>query len=433
MHTGLALAMGPGIAPTKEFEWDGVTWEVGRRLGEGKFAAVYECACPGRTTRVAAKFVDRSRLSPWAQAQLNTEIEVCGYLRHPHITHFHGSLRHGRYTILLLELSEGGELFERIVEKDSFRECDAARLMRQLLSAVSYLHSKRIAHRDLKPENLLLDSEEDDANLRVADFGSCKVFKMGDELDPMMASTPCGSMGYAAPEQIRQQLYEHQCDLWSAGVIAYVLLSGCMPFDPSTYAGSSFTLTFPDHLWSSTSTDAVDFIKQLLQVDPHLRPTAQQALAHRWLTCDTPLPSQLPTPRCLQVLKDSGHMADMFHHANEVWMYSCATTPIGPSRRNSVLRTQKTALVSPSLTDGQEQALANDPEPLGHNPQAIFVPSDPVSVPILTLPAHLHKRRKTDPNPATGVLNLKLSGTLSVPAGTPQPGATPTAAVAEGC
>lgn len=214
--------------PFAQISWNGRTWDLARRLGHGKFAVVHEAKCRDLPhKRVAAKIINKQAISAWGEAQLTTEIDVWKSLDHPHICKLYGSVTEGSYVILFLELATGGELFERILERSTFLEKDASRLIGQLLSAVAYLHERGVIHRDLKPENLLLDSMDDNASLRIADFGAAKLLSGLVSADsPALASTPCGSLGYAAPEQIRQQLYERQCDLWSAGVIAYVLLSG---------------------------------------------------------------------------------------------------------------------------------------------------------------------------------------------------------------
>jgi serine/threonine protein kinase len=228
---GLSVALGPQGLPFEEVEWEGRTWTLGEELGQGKFAVVYEVTCrdaPRVHTRIAAKVIDTERIGRWAHAQLQTEVEVWKTLSHPHICKLYGSVTHGRHLILFLEHAAGGELFARIVERASFLEKEASRLMRQLLSAIAYLHERGVIHRDLKPENLLLDSMDERASLRIADFGACKRLPLAPDGSSTLAfaSTPCGSLGYAAPEQLRQQVYERACDLWSAGVIAYVLLSG---------------------------------------------------------------------------------------------------------------------------------------------------------------------------------------------------------------
>lgn len=354
-------------------------WDIGRRLGFGKFAVVHEVRCRALPQRMAAKIIHANRISAWAQGQLKIEAEVWGRLSHPHICKFFGSVELAvgteKYLVFFLELAAGGELFERIVERENFFENDSARFMRQLLSALSYLHANGVIHRDLKPENLLLDAMDDSASLKIADFGACKLVE-GQALRAF-ASTPCGSLGYAAPEQMRQQMYERQCDLWSAGVIAYVLLSGCMPFDPSTYAGSSFNLVFPEPLFSAITADGIDFIRQLLQIDPMLRPTAQSALGHCWLSNTAPLSAALPTPRQLKILRSSGNLDGMFSHANDIWLYSCATTPVdtipGLRKHRHVDDLSQPAMLMPEAPD--------------------------LEVPILALPSHVHKRLKKGSSP----------------------------------
>ena len=161
----------------------------------------------------------------------------------------------------------------------------------QVLSALEYLHSFGVLHRDLKPENLLLESADDDARVKIADFGASKlVISAG-------AKTPCGSLGYAAPEQLRglkfaQDVayvppYDKEVDLWSVGVITYILLSGSMPFDPASYSAENISkknaLEFPPDLFGGCSPEATEFIKSLLQIEPSKRLSAQQALKHPWL------------------------------------------------------------------------------------------------------------------------------------------------------
>mmetsp|Transcript_24262 Transcript_24262/g.56094 ORF Transcript_24262/g.56094 Transcript_24262/m.56094 type:complete len:412 (+) Transcript_24262:172-1407(+) len=386
--------------PFPSVVWESNTWALGQRLGQGKFAVVHEATCrevPGR--RLAAKIVNSEIISKWAQAQLKTELEVWQTLDHRHVCKLYGSVREGKYLILFLEHAAGGELFERIIARETvFVEKEASRFMRQLLSAVSYLHDCGVIHRDLKPENLLLDSTADDASLRVADFGACKVVTKA-ATPSAYASTPCGSLGYAAPEQMRQQLYERQCDLWSAGVIAYVLLSGCMPFDPSTYAGSSFELNFPEELFATVSPDAIHFIRQLLQIDPQLRPDASTALSHRWLTTEAPLPSALPTPRLLRGLCQSGKFDDMFSHASDIWLYSCATTPVGNIPGNS-RRERRYSVMTSGGDESQQQVEQEEEQQQQHQQQQAQLQEqsqldhEELEVPILSLPPHVRKRLK---------------------------------------
>jgi len=192
---------------------------------------------------------------------------------------------------LVMELVVGGELFYKIVEKGNYSEKDAANIVRQMIKGVEYLHSKGIAHRDLKPENLLCASENDKDpqyqpfRVVIADFGLSKVFDKGEQLE-----TSCGTPDYVAPEVITAEgSYDKSVDMWSCGVITYVLLCGFSPFLSSTQTGLFEKIIkceydFPDPEWTHISENAKDFIRRLLVKDPKARYTASQCLEHAWLT-----------------------------------------------------------------------------------------------------------------------------------------------------
>ena len=195
-----------------------------------------------------------------------------------------------------------------------------------------HLHSLGVIHRDLKPENLLLASKAAGADIKIADFGHTKRVGLGGGVAGDDATTPCGSLGYAAPEQLSLRRYEREVDLWACGVIAYVLLSGTMPFDPSKYedhlAAEPFVVRLPDEHWAGVSADARDFVLRLLQLDPDKRPRAREALAHPWLQQGgggaAVASPRLPTPTRLQQLQQSGLLHHHFAHAAEVWHFACS-------------------------------------------------------------------------------------------------------------
>jgi len=334
-----------------KIEFEGEVWDFEKKLGSGRFASVYRLRCSSTPTKtpIAAKVTTLQGISPWARSQLSEEMAIWQTLRHPNIVQLYGHLADATKHILLLELARGGELFERIVSMTSFCEELAARQIREVLSALEYLHSFGVLHRDLKPENLLLESEADDAPVKVADFGASKlVISCG-------AKTPCGSLGYAAPEQLRglkfatnAELvppYDKEVDLWSVGVITYILLSGSMPFDPTTYSAESLErhngLEFPPNLFGSISAEACEFIRSLLQIDPSKRLSAETALLHPWLsepadaadgsiamTLTTPTArlTPLPTPRRLKALQDSGKL-------KKAWDRAAEAGPLGSARQ----------------------------------------------------------------------------------------------------
>ena len=186
----------------------GKTYELGERLGNGRFATVYAMHLTGPAAwfgpdrnPLAAKVSLLPGMSAWARTQLATEVSIWAGLRHPNIVRFVGRISSANRHVAILERAVGGELFERIIKLSHFDEATAARQVGQVLSAVDHLHLHGIVHRDLKPENLLLASDADDAAVKVADFGAAKRL-LGPDGAP--ARTPCGSLGYAAPEQVRR-------------------------------------------------------------------------------------------------------------------------------------------------------------------------------------------------------------------------------------
>jgi calcium/calmodulin-dependent protein kinase I len=193
----------------------------------------------------------------------------------------HGTVR------LVLELCEGGELFDRIQQKQYYPEQEAKVLIRNLLEAVAFIHSKGIMHRDLKPENILLASKVSNTDIKISDFGLAKVSKDFPRRLPRSHSI-CGSDFYLAPEVIKQEEYGREIDIWSVGVICYVVMSGSLPFFHNVLHKLyrqivERDLGFPEQAWRTCAKGAQDFILRLLQVRPGDRLTAEQSLNHPWL------------------------------------------------------------------------------------------------------------------------------------------------------
>ncbi|KAB0406946.1 hypothetical protein E2I00_002336, partial [Balaenoptera physalus] len=192
---------------------------------------------------------------------------------------------------LVLELVTGGELFDRIVEKGYYSERDAADAVKQILEAVAYLHENGIVHRDLKPENLLYATPAPDAPLKIADFGLSKIVE-----HQVLMKTVCGTPGYcvftlsAAPEILRGCAYGPEVDMWSVGIITYILLCGFEPFYDER--GDQFMFRrilnceyyFISPWWDEVSLNAKDLVRKLIVLDPKKRLTTFQALQHPWVT-----------------------------------------------------------------------------------------------------------------------------------------------------
>jgi calcium/calmodulin-dependent protein kinase I len=206
---------------------------------------------------------------------------------HPNIIKLHEVYESSKYIHLLCPYLEGGELFERIKSKGLYQEKNAAKVMTQFLSALAFMETKRIVHRDLKPENLILVSKGDDTNIQIADFGLASYMPSNSDLLYLR----CGSPGYVAPEMLADNGYDCKSDVFSAGVICYVMLSGRPAFKGKDVqevlaANKKCEPDFPDKYWSTISPEAKDLVNKLLVKDPAQRISAKDALQHPWFSRD---------------------------------------------------------------------------------------------------------------------------------------------------
>jgi len=268
----------------KQFE---EKYDIGDELGRGAFSVVKKCVSKNSGKTYAVKVIEKKNVGQ-DMARLRTEIEILKRVKHPNIIRLK-EIRENEDTLFIVtEIVTGGELFDKIVELGAYTEADAAKLVLKMVSAIDYLHDMNIVHRDLKPENLLLKSTEDVSEIKLADFGLSKI--VGQKV---MMQTACGTPGYVAPEVLNATGYDKEVDLWSIGVITYILLCGFPPF-----YNESLPLLFeqimkadfdyPPDYWDEISDQAKDFIDKLLVVDPQKRMTTKDALAHKWLAGAAP-------------------------------------------------------------------------------------------------------------------------------------------------
>jgi len=249
-------------------------------LGHGAFGEVRKCSDKKTNTIYAVKILRKKALDTKGKQLLEREIAVMSKLQHPNIVSMIGAYDTPRKTYLILELIPGGELFDEIISRDKpYFESDASGMVKQILRAISYMNSMGIAHRDLKPENILLDK---DHNIKISDFGLSKDFSSD------VMSTSCGTPTYVAPEVLLGTAYDVQCDIWSTGVITYILLSCHIPFDGDDENEVfnrilSACYSFPSPLWDGVSEQAKDFIAKMFVLDPKKRNTADQCLDHEWM------------------------------------------------------------------------------------------------------------------------------------------------------
>eukprot|EP01097_Dermamoeba_algensis_P002647 TRINITY_DN2047_c0_g1_i1.p1 TRINITY_DN2047_c0_g1~~TRINITY_DN2047_c0_g1_i1.p1 ORF type:complete len:362 (-),score=66.70 TRINITY_DN2047_c0_g1_i1:76-1161(-) len=256
-------------------------YDFGREIGRGGFSVVYEATDKTTGQKYAIKHIKKETMAEAEDLQLlKREIRIMKKVSHPNILKLYEVYEEDDDFYLVMELVKGKELFDRIVERGQYSERDASAIIRQLLSAIAYLHSLGIAHRDLKPENLL--SYGDPETVKLVDFGFSKNF--GEE----KMVTSVGSPGYVAPEILTNESYDMAVDMWSVGVIIYVLLCGFPPF----YADSPPDLfkkilaveyDFDDPAWDYVSDAAKDLIRHLLVKDPKKRLTADECLSDPWV------------------------------------------------------------------------------------------------------------------------------------------------------
>ncbi|CAK0809912.1 unnamed protein product [Prorocentrum cordatum] len=259
-------------------------------IGTGRFAVVRLCWLRDEPEACFALKVISQCEAPADLARVHEEIKTLNVIgMHPGITSLVDIDKSLPGTIrLVMELCEGGELYDRIESKGCYSELDAKACSSNLLKAVAYIHGKGIMHRDLKPENILLVSSASDTDVKISDFGLAKVAQ-GFPNELPRSQSICGSDFYLAPEIIRQEQYGREVDAWALGVIVYVLLSGVLPFFHAELHKMyrqivERDISFPDKPWKSVSKTAMDFILSLCCIKPSDRLTAQRGLSHPWLT-----------------------------------------------------------------------------------------------------------------------------------------------------
>ncbi|KAH3666874.1 hypothetical protein OGAPHI_003323 [Ogataea philodendri] len=257
-------------------------YQIVKDLGEGSFGKVKLAYHTATGQRVALKMINRKTLSKSdMQGRIEREISYLRLLRHPHIIKLYDVIKSKDEIIMVIEFA-GKELFDYIIQNGRMKEDQARRFFQQIIAAVDYCHRHKIVHRDLKPENLLLD---DQLNVKIADFGLSNIMTDGNFL-----KTSCGSPNYAAPEVISGKLYAGpEVDVWSCGVILYVMLCGRLPFDdeliPALFKKiSNGVYTLPHDL----SDGAKHLLTKMLVVNPLNRITIKEILEDEWFKVDLP-------------------------------------------------------------------------------------------------------------------------------------------------
>ncbi|XP_059668615.1 calcium-dependent protein kinase 20 [Cornus florida] len=276
-------------------------YSLGRKLGQGQFGTTFFCISKATGKEFACKSIAKRKLTTEEDVEdVRREIQIMHHLAgHPHVISIVAAYEDAIAVHVVMELCAGGELFDRIIQRGHYTERKAAELARVIVGVVEACHSLGVMHRDLKPENFLFVNQEEESLLKTIDFGLSVFFRPGETFTDVV-----GSPYYVAPEVLRKH-YGPECDVWSAGVIIYILLSGVPPFWDETEQGIfeqvlKGDLDFISEPWPSISDSAKDLVRKMLVRDPKKRLTAHEVLCHPWVQVggvapDKPLDSAVLT------------------------------------------------------------------------------------------------------------------------------------------
>ncbi|EPS60285.1 hypothetical protein M569_14517 [Genlisea aurea] len=268
-------------------------YTLGKKLGQGQFGTTYHCVEKATGIEYACKSIAKRKLlcrddydDVWKEIQIMHHLS-----EHQNVVRIKGTFEDNLFVHLVMELCGGGELFDRIVQKGHYTEKKAALLMKTIAGVVEACHSLGVMHRDLKPENFLFDTPDEDAKLKATDFGLSVFYKPGQYFSDVV-----GSPYYVAPE-VLYKYYGPEADVWSAGVILYILLSGVPPFWAETDNGIfkqilKGKVDFESEPWPHISDSAKDLVQRMLERDPKKRISAHQVLCHPWIVDDNVAPDK---------------------------------------------------------------------------------------------------------------------------------------------
>lgn len=268
-------------------------YELGKEVGRGHFG--HTCWAKGKKGElknqpVAVKIINKAKMTTAISIEdVRREVKILKALSgHQNLVKFYDAFEDANNVYIVMELCEGGELLDRILSRGGrYTEEDAKSIVVQILNVVAFCHLQGVVHRDLKPENFLFAKKDEDSLMKVIDFGLSDFIRPDQRLNDIV-----GSAYYVAPEVLHRS-YSVEADMWSIGVITYILLCGSRPFWARTESGIFRSVlradpNFEDSPWPAVSAEARDFVKRLLNKDHRKRMTASQALTHPWLRTENP-------------------------------------------------------------------------------------------------------------------------------------------------
>ena len=394
-------------------------YNIVKTLGEGSFGKVKLATHQSSGQKVALKIISRRKLITRDMAgRIEREIQYLQLLRHPHIIKLYTVITTATDIIMVLEYA-GGELFDYIVQNGKMPEDKARKFFQQIVCAVEYCHRHKIVHRDLKPENLLLD---DQLNVKIADFGLSNIMTDGNFL-----KTSCGSPNYAAPEVISGKLYAGpEVDVWSCGVILYVLLVGRLPFDDE-YIPALFkkiaqgNYMMPNYL----SSGAMRLIKRMLQVNPVNRITIQEIRQDPWFTKDLAEYLQSPVEDFLDTGVDPNKAIDPHALAKgkpavvREQLHESVVGKLGKTMgyaprdvQEALSKDEPSAIKDAYLIVRENQLMKTNPS-LAQDQPAFMAQSPPAFNPTLSSPQSPMAKKPTSPMPTVDVRQSSVSSSIT--------------------
>ncbi|XP_028777685.1 calcium-dependent protein kinase 1-like [Neltuma alba] len=284
-------------------------YKLGRKLGHGQFGTSFLCMEKATGKEYACKSIAKRKLLTYEDVEdVRREIQIMHHLAGcPNVISIKGAYEDPVAVHVVMELCAGGELFDRIVERGHYTERKAAKLARTIVSVIEACHSLGVMHRDLKPENFLFVSKDEDSPLKAIDFGLSTFFKPGETFTDVV-----GSPYYVAPE-VLCKCYGPEADVWSAGVMIYILLCGVPPFWAETEEDIfkevlDGKLDFSSDPWPKISDSAKDLVRRMLTRDPRKRITAHEVLCHPWIRVNGEAPDKPLDSAVLSRLKQFSAM-----------------------------------------------------------------------------------------------------------------------------